>query len=302
MGIVGGEDFLQTLGVKDVVDGFHGVPSRRVHVKDDEAVLRHVAKVALQPAQVFVRYLFLVVATSAIIDVLDGHHVSVADVKRIVDRTEIASEHLLGVTLGTKGRIVKVGISLLEVMIADALEESHAVVLDAFHVLRIDVHIVKHYVAERHSHHVARLAQLQGSAENGRHGLVAPAFHVVGIENLRVADGYVMETVRHGVASLEAESVGVPIGYSLTDGDVIARSYAVLLRQTILSRRGDGDKLADRGVGGKLPCAASVRLTELTSVVYHYSGDAFAFLIHDNALQHQRSVSRLTAHQTHKQQ
>mgnify|MGYP005949723551 CR=1 FL=1 len=39
-------------------------------------------------------------ATSAIIDALDGHYVSVADVKRIVDRTEIASEHLLGVTLG----------------------------------------------------------------------------------------------------------------------------------------------------------------------------------------------------------
>ena len=73
MGIIG-EYFLQTLGVKDVVDGFHGVPSRRVHVKDDEAVLLHVAKVALQPAQVFpLLSLFLVVATSAIIDALDGY-------------------------------------------------------------------------------------------------------------------------------------------------------------------------------------------------------------------------------------
>ena len=101
MGIVGGEDFLQTLGIKDVVDGFHGVPSRSVHVEDDETILRHIAQVALQPAQVFVRYLLLVMATSAIIDALDGHDVGVADVKRIVDRTEIAPEHLLGVTLGT---------------------------------------------------------------------------------------------------------------------------------------------------------------------------------------------------------
>ena len=226
----------------------------------------------------------------------------VAYVKRIVDRTEIASEHLLGVTLGTGLTNLKVGIRLLEVMIADELEESQSMVLDAFHVLRIDVHIVKHYVAERHSH---RRPSGSGKAVRRMEGMVSlrQRFYVVGIENLRVVIGYVMETVRTQSRVAGGGSVAFKvIGDSLSDGDVIARSYAVLLWQTILAVWRWRQTLLT--VVSVESCHAPRRsvLQELTSVVLPLPAMPLPSSSTTTPFEHQRPVSRLTAHQTHKQQ
>ena len=196
---------------------------------------------------------------------------------------------------------MQVGVALVEVVIAYALEESHASAFDRVDILRIKRHIVKHHVAQRHSYHVARLAQLACRVHYVVNRLVAPSLHVVGVEYLRVAHYDVVEAVGYGVASLQSEFVGSAVGYSLAHRYVVAGSQSVFLRQHKFARSGYCHKLAHRSVGGQLPCAASVGAAELASVVDHYALYSDSVLVDDGAAQHHSLVIGASADKCGKQ-
>ena len=299
--LVWGEYLSQTVGIENVVDGLHLVPCGCVHVQYHHHVLRYIAEVAFEPLQFGIGKLLLILASATIVDVLHRDDVASAYVERVVDRSEILAEYLFGILLHTRFGIVQVGISFVKVVIAYALEESHASAFDRVDILRIKRHIVKHHVAQRHSYHVARLAQPACRMHYVVNRLVAPSFHVVCIEYLRVAHYDVVEAVGNGVASLKGEFVGCSMGNSLAYGDVVARSQSVLLWQYIFARSGYGYKLAHRCVGRQLPCAASVGTAELTSVVNHYALNTDSVLIDDGAAQHHSLVIGASADKCGKQ-
>ena len=189
----------------------------------------------------------------------------------------------------------------VKVVIAYALEESHASAFDRVDILRIKRHIVKHHVAQRHSYHVARLVQSACRMHYVVNRLVAPSLHVVCVEYLRVAHYDVVEVVGYGVASLKGEFVGCSMGNSLAYGDVVARSQSVLLWQYIFAWSGYGYKLAYRCVGRQFPCAAFVCAAELTSVVDHYALNTDSVLVDDGAAQHHSLVIGASADKCGKQ-
>ena len=145
--LVGGENFCQSVGIQNVVDGLHLVPCRCVHVQNHHHVLRHIAQVALQPLQLGIGKLLLILASATIVDVLHRDDVASAYVERVVDRSEIFAEHLFGILLHARFGIVQVGVALVEVVVANALEESHASAFDRVDILRIKRHVVEHHVA-----------------------------------------------------------------------------------------------------------------------------------------------------------
>ena len=145
--LVWGEYLSQTVGIENVVDGLHLVPCRCVHVKYHHHVLRYIAEVALQPLQLGIGKLLLILASATIVDVLHRDDVASAYVERVVDRSEIFAEHLFGILLHARFGIVQVGVALVEVVVANALEESHASAFDRVDILRIKRHVVEHHVA-----------------------------------------------------------------------------------------------------------------------------------------------------------
>ena len=299
--LVWGEYLSQTVGIENVVDGLHLVPCGCVHVQYHHHVLRHIAEVAFEPLQFGIGKLLLILASATIVDVLHCDDVATSDIERVVYGSEVLAEHFFGIFLHARFRVVQVGVALVEVVVADTLEESHTAAFDGVDILRIKRHVVKHHVAKRHSYHVARLAQPACRMHYVVNRLVAPSFHVVSIEYLRVAHYDVVEAVGYGVASLQCELVGSAVGNSLAYGNVVARSQSVLLWQYIFAWSGYGDKLAHRCVGRHFPCAAFVCAAELASVVDHYALNTDSVLIDDGAAQHHSLVIGASADKCGKQ-
>lgn len=189
----------------------------------------------------------------------------------------------------------------VEVVVAYTLEESHTAAFDRVDILWIQRHVVEHHVAKRHSYHVARLAQPACRMHYVVNRLVAPSFHVVSIEYLRVAHYDVVEAVGYGVASLQGEFVGSAVGDSLANGYVVASSQSVALWQHIFAWSGYGYKLAHRCVGRQFPCAAFVCAAELASVVDHYALYSDSVLVDDGAAQHHSLVIGASADKCGKQ-
>ena len=201
----------------------------------------------------------------------------------------------------TKLRVVKVGVCLLKVVVAYALEEGHSTILYRLLVLCIQLHVVEHHITQRHANHITRLAQVGCRVHYTCNRLLTPAFHIVRIKYLRVAYGYIVKAVGYRVAAMQHKACLTSLLYCLDHWHIISTCYTISLRQYILARCRYGHKLAYRRIGSKLPHTITVGSAELTSIVHHNSGNTLALIIYYTTLQHQRLVGRLTTDKTNKQ-
>ena len=98
------------------------VPHRSVHVYQNEHAVGHIAEVFFQPFYVGRHDSLLIFVVSLVVDVVDRYHVHLSYVERVVQRSELVAEVLLGVIQRARFQIHRSGVCLVEVVVADALE------------------------------------------------------------------------------------------------------------------------------------------------------------------------------------
>ena len=153
--VASGKHLLQLFGICYVVLLLVGVPCRSVHVYQDERAVGHVAEVFLQPFHVGRHDSLLIFVASSVADVVYCHHMSLAYVERIVEWSELSAEVLFGIARRPGLHVCRSGIRLVEVVVADALENGHPVVEHGRGELAEKGHVVEYEVAQRHRHNLA---------------------------------------------------------------------------------------------------------------------------------------------------
>ena len=118
----------QPPGVAHVVAAAYGVPCRGVHVQYHERAFGHVAQVFFKPCYLCVGHALDIPAVACVVDVFHRNDVGFAYVERIIRRAEPFVILHFAVHGRAEAHVMQVLPTLVEVVVADALEHRHACV------------------------------------------------------------------------------------------------------------------------------------------------------------------------------
>ena len=184
------------------------IGSRCMQVEEHETAFGHIAQILFQPCQLGRSKSFFVFLSALVVYVFHGYDMYLADVERVIGRTECFVVIGFSITRFRNFRAFHIGILKVEIVIPDDLEHCQPQVGNTFFVWFHQVHGIPNQISHGHAYHFFSFERIHCAFQVGNGFLPETVEMSVGF-HLRVGNGNVYKPAGRGFPWFEHEITDV---------------------------------------------------------------------------------------------